>query len=51
MDASQAPTWLNLVSSGCGLDGVEGCSHVVVEGGAGVEDVVAGLDGDAAVAA
>src|SRR5215204_600584 len=43
--------WLNLVSSGCVLDGADGGAGVVVEGCAGVEDVVAGLDGDAAVAA
>ena len=39
------------MSSGCVLDGADGGSGVVVEGCAGVEDVVAGLDGDAAVAA
>jgi hypothetical protein len=47
----QGLTWLNLVSSGCVLDSADGGSGVVVEGCAGVEDVVAGLDGDAAVAA
>jgi DNA replication protein DnaC len=44
-------TWLKLVSSRCGLDGVDDGSCVVVERGAGVQDVVAGLDRDAAVAA
>ncbi len=29
-------TWLDLVSSGCVLDGVDGGLDVVVEGGAGV---------------
>jgi hypothetical protein len=50
-DDAHALTWLNLVSSGCVLDGVDGGSGVVVQACAGVEDVVAGLDGDAAVAA
>ena len=50
-DHSDGPTWLKLVRSGGGLDGGDDGSGVVVEGGAGVEDVVAGLDGDAAVAA
>src|SRR5215211_9142682 len=51
-DACQTDlTWLNLVSSGCVLDGADGGSGVIVEGCSGVEDVVAGLDGDAAVAA
>ena len=44
-------TWLKLVSSRCGLDGVDDGSCVVVERGAGVQDVVAGLDRDAAVVA
>ena len=42
------PTWLKLVRTGRDLDGGSG---VVVEGCAGVEDVIAGLDRDAAVAA
>jgi len=45
------PTWLNLVFRGCGLDGVDRGSGVGVERCSGVEVVVAGLDGDAAVAA
>src|SRR5215211_2344660 len=44
-------TWLNLVSRGCVLDGIDGGSGVGVEGCSGVEEVVAGLDGDAAVVA
>ena len=44
-------TWLRLVSSCCLLDGGECVAGWRVERGAGVEDVVAGLDGDAAVAA
>jgi hypothetical protein len=43
-------TWLNLVSSCGGLYGADDGSGVVVEWGGGVQDVVAGLDGDAAVA-
>ena len=44
-------TWLNLVRSRRGFDGADDGFRVVVEGGAGVQDVVASLDGDAAVAA
>jgi len=39
------------VSRGCVLDGIDGGSGVGVEGCSGVEEVVAGLDGDAAVVA
>ena len=49
--ASHDLTWLNLVRSCGGFDGADDGSRVVVEWGAGVQDVVAGLNGDAAVAA
>jgi hypothetical protein len=39
------------VSRGCVLDGIDGGSGIGVEGCSGVEDVVAGLTGDAAVVA
>ena len=45
------PTWLKLVRSSGGSDCAGDGYCVVVEWGAGVQDVVAGLDGDAAVAA
>ena len=44
-------TWLRLVSTCRFLDGGERFAGCRVERGAGVEDVAAGLDGDAAVAA
>jgi hypothetical protein len=44
-------TWLKLVFTAGGLDCVESGACGVVEGCAGVEDVVAGSDGDAAVVA
>lgn len=44
-------TWLKLVSKRAGLHGADDGSCVVVEWGRGVQDVIAGLDGDAAVAA
>ena len=42
-------TWLKLVSTGGVLDSGDDRSGLVVEGCAGVQNVAAGLDGDAAV--